>query len=403
MAHRGGMYLKKSGGEADVDGGGEIAALLAHGKACSGFDFAGMFIRSAPVFLTNPDNPLDNRRQTKTVIEMGKPLHRRVVPEAYAQLLYEYLDERGHSPEEVLGAPWPQPDPQGMGGVDAKLWEQMLERAEIRLADPLIGLHLGQTISPRHLGILGPVFASCETLAAALQKLERYQRLIFDVTPMLQRSGPGWVELVWPHNEYHPGPRVNETGFAVMIQVCRSLVRGSGSPLLVDFAHPGPADVRPYEDYFGCPVRFGRPDAVVRVGLDLLAAPLKNPDPALMQVLEQHAERMLEQLPQQDEIVEKTRKAIARALREGGADIETISATLHCSSRTLQRRLIQAGTSFRAELNLVRHELAVLYLRDSRLHIADIALLLGYSEHSAFTRAYREWTGRTPQEEREAQ
>ena len=84
-------------------------------------------------------------------------------------------------------------------------------------------------------------------------------------------------------------------------------------------------------------------------------------------------------------------------------DIETISATLHCSSRTLQRRLIQAGTSFRAELNLVRHELAVLYLRDSRLHIADIALLLGYSEHSAFTRAYREWTGRTPQEEREAQ
>lgn len=332
---------------------------------------------------------------------MGKPVHRRVVPETYVQLLYEYLEARGYVPEAVLGAPWPKPDPQGPGGVDVELWARMLDVAAIHLADPLIGLHVGQTINPRHLGILGPVFASCETLAAALQKLERYQRLIFDVTPMSQRMGKNWVELVWESGEYHPGALVNETGFAVLIQFCRGLVRGPGHPLRVEFAHAGPADVRPYEDWFGCPVRFDRPEALVRVGLDLLASPLKSPDPALMQVLEQHAERMLAQLPQQEEIVESLRKAIASALREGEPDIEKISAKLACSSRTLQRRLQQTGTSFRGELNLVRHELATSYLRDPRLQIVDIALLLGYSEHSAFTRAFREQTGMTPQQARQ--
>lgn len=333
---------------------------------------------------------------------MGQPLHRRVVPETFAQLLYEYLEARGHLPESVLGAPWPKPDAQGIGGVEVALWARMLERAEAKLADPLIGLHLGQSINIRHLGILGPVVASCDTLAAALQKLEHYQRLIFDVTHMTQRAGKGWVELVWDgRRETHPGRLVNETGFAVLIQICRSLVRGTANPLRVEFAHGGPADVRPYEDYFGCPVRFDRPEPFVRVGLDLLAAPLKSPDPALMQVLEQHAERLLAQLPQQEEIVETVRKAIAHALRDGEPDIEQISAKLHCSSRTLQRRLLQAGTSFRGELNLIRHELATSYLSDPRLQIVDIALLLGYSEHSAFTRAYKEWTGKTPNEIRE--
>ena len=333
---------------------------------------------------------------------MGKPLHRRVVPETFAQLLYEYLEARGHVPESVLGAPWPRPDPQGLGGVEVALWARMLERAELRLADPLIGLHLGQHMSVRHLGILGPVVASCETLTAAVQKLERYQRLIFDVTHMTQRAGPGWVEMVWDsRRETHPGRLVNETGFAVLIQFCRTLVRGPGDPLLIEFAHPPPADVQPYQDYFRCPVRFDRPEALVRIGIDLLNAPLKSPDPALMHVLEQHAERMLAELPQQEAIVDTLRKAIAQALREGEPDIDKISTRLACSSRTLQRRLLQAGTSFRAELNLVRHELATSYLRDPRLQIVDIALLLGYSEHSAFTRAFREQTGMTPQQVRQ--
>lgn len=332
---------------------------------------------------------------------MGKPLHRRVVPETYTQLLYDYLEARGHSPEDVLGAPWPAPDPGGLGGVDEARWEQMLERAEQRLSDPLIGLHVGQTITARHLGILGTVVLACDDFASALQRLEHFQRLIFDVIPMSRRVGAGWFELAWDISQYRTGRLVDETGFAVLVQFCRSLVRGTVNPLAVAFAHSPPADLQPYEVFFGCPVRFDQPEPVIRFTQDLLAAPLKSPDPALIRVLEQHAERLLSELPQQEEVVEQVRKAVAHILREGEPDIEKVSSKLCCSSRTLQRRLNEAGTSFRDELNLVRHQLAASYLQDPRLQVVDVALLLGYSEHSAFTRAFREWTGKTPHQVRE--
>lgn len=332
---------------------------------------------------------------------MGKPLHRRVVPVTYARLLYDYLEAHGHPPEAVLGEGWPVPDPDGLSGVDEARWEQMLECAEQRLADPLIGLHVGQTITARHLGILGTVLLACENLGSALQRLERYQRLIFDTVPMSRRIGPGWVELVWDISEYRTGRLVDETGFAVLVQFCRSIVRGTANPLAVGFVHARPADVRPYRKFFDCPVQFDQPEPVIRLGLDLLASPLKNPDSALILVLEQHAERLLSELPEQEPIVEQVRKVVAQLLRKGEPDIEKVSRKLCCSSRTLQRRLNEAGTSFRDELNLVRHQLASSYLQDSRLQVVDVALLLGYSEHSAFTRAFREWTGKTPQQARE--
>lgn len=332
---------------------------------------------------------------------MGQPLHRRVVPETYVQLLYEYLEERGHEPESTLGEPWPTPALNALSGVDVVRWEQMLGKAAFSLSDPLLALHVGQTITSRHLGVLGAVLPASGNLAEALRRLDRYLRLVFDVVAMILRPGNGWIDLAWDISEYEPGYLVNETGFTVLVQFCRSLVRGTVNPLLVTFKHAGPADIRPYEDFFGCPVRFAEQETIVRFSTELLVMPLKSPDPELIMLLEQHADRLLAQLPQQQEIVEQVRKAIARELREGEPDIERISQQLFCSSRTLQRRLRQAGTGFRDELSLVRYELAQSYLRDPRLQIMDIALLLGYSEHSAFTRAFKEWSGKTPQEVRE--
>lgn len=332
---------------------------------------------------------------------MGKPLHRRVLPETYIQLLYEYLEARGFTAESMLGMPWPTPAPSGLGGVNVVDWQAMLERAEQHLGDPLLGLHLGQAVNARHLGILGSVFLACENLAQALLRMERFQRLIFDVAPMSHRVSANWIDLVWDISEFKTGRLVDETGFAVMVQFCRSLVRSSVHPLLVEFAHSPATQVQAYEDFFQCPVLFDRPEPLIRFDIAHLALPLKGPDAGLIQVLEQHAERLLAQLPQQGEISGSVRRVIAGLMREGEPSIENVSAVLCCSSRTLQRRLSDSGTNFRAELNLVRHQVACDYLNDPRLQIADVALLLGYSEHSAFTRAFREWAGETPQQYRE--
>lgn len=333
--------------------------------------------------------------------KLSKPLYRRKIPETYVQLLFEYLEAKGYVPEEVLREPWPIPDSNPLGGVDIEHWEALLLIAKNYLNDPFIGLHVGQTITAQHLGILGSVFLACENLGAVLERFERYQRLIYDVVPASVDIYPEYVELSWDTDGYEVDGLADETGRTVMIEFSRSLIRGSVKLKTVHFIHKKPENIKPYEDYFGCPVLFEQPIGLMRFDKEILNLPLKNSDAALVAILEQHADKLLATLPHVEEIVEQVRKHIAYLLHQGEPDIEQLAELLHYSRRTLQRRLTEAGTTFRKELNFVRYELAKSFLKDPRVQIIEIALLLGYAEHSPFTRAFKDWSGKTPQQARE--
>lgn len=326
---------------------------------------------------------------------------RKTVPVTYVRLLFEYLDERGLDAEAVLGRRGPEPDAGGPDGISIGAWTDMLVRAAHYLDDPLLGLHLGQTITTGHLGVLGHLLLACENFGAALDRLDRYQRLIYDVASFERRSGPGWIDLVWDFSEFRPHRLVDESGVASLIQMSRNLVRHPFSPLAIGFTHPVSPHAEAFVRYCGCPVHFDQPEPWVRIATDSLALPLTTADPALIRVLEQHADQLIAALPGEDALIQRVRREIAHLVRDGEADIEQVSQRLCCSSRTLQRRLKASGTGFRDLVNEVRRQFADAYLGDPRLNIVDIAMLLGYSEHSAFTRAYKHWTGRTPQQELE--
>ncbi|MCE2680698.1 MAG: AraC family transcriptional regulator [Burkholderiales bacterium] len=328
---------------------------------------------------------------------MISAIQRRVIPEFYVQLLYEYLETLGQTPETVLGEPWPSPPLTGShGGIDVEHWNGLLCKAQQHLNAPALGLSLGQTVTSRHLGVLGAILLNCEHAGAALVQMERYQRLIFDVIPMQRHIGAEGFELLWDTSEYVPGHLVEETGLTAMVQFARSIVRGPVSPLEVRFKFAQPGPIEPYEDYFQCPVKFSDPKPGFRLDSAMLFLPLKAPDPSLVKLLEQHADYLLSKLPEQSAIVEQVRKTISYSLRDGEPDINAIANRLQMNARALQRKLEQAGTGFREELKTVRQNMATGYLKDPHLQIVDIALLLGYSEHSAFTRAYKGWTGKTP-------
>lgn len=332
---------------------------------------------------------------------MATQLNHAVVPSVFAMLLYEHLDTCGYDPVAVLGCPRPTLSSNEIGSIELKQWEDMLQTAAECLQDRHLGLKLGEKVAARHLGAVGHLLLVCKDFGSALQRLEDYQRLVFDVIPMTRRTGPGWIEMVWDISQNRTTVLVGETGFASMVNYCRSIVKGDAHPLRIEFAHPPPDDVRPYEAFFQCPVLFGCAEPLIRLSPDLLSMPLEAPDPTHEQLLERHAQQLLARLPQEEAIVEQVRKLIASSLRSGEPDINKVSATLSQSSRTLQRQLTAAGTSFRKELNLVRSELAQGYLKDPQLRISDIAMFLGYSEHSAFTRAFRKSTGLSPQEARD--
>ncbi|WP_342371536.1 AraC family transcriptional regulator [Acinetobacter sp. D009] len=332
---------------------------------------------------------------------LNKPLYRRRISEIYVQLLFEYLEKLGHDPEKVLGEPCPKADSNHLEGVDIDHWENLLSIAKNYLNDPFIGLHVGQTITAQHLGVLGSVFLACENLGAVLDRFERYQRLVYDVYPATVRIYTEYVELSWDTKGEQVGPLSDETGRTVIVQFCRSLIRGKERLKEIHFIHEQPENVQPYEEYFGCAVLFEQPVALMRFDKEILSLPLKNSDAALVAILEKHADKLLASLPHIDEITDQVRKQIAYLLHQGEPTIEQLAERLNYSRRTLQRRLTEAGTNFRKELNTVRYELAKSYLKDLRLQIVEIALLLGYAEHSPFTRAYKEWSGKTPQQARE--
>jgi AraC-like DNA-binding protein len=321
---------------------------------------------------------------------------RGVVPGTYVQLLYDYLGTFGHDAQQLLGAA-PARDPHGLGRYPVTQWKQMLEDSAQTLNDPMLGLHLGQTITPAHFGVMGYVLLSCGDLEGVLERILRYQRLLYDVNALTIQIDGDHVDLLWGVEHGFPGPMVDETAITALLQFCRDITAMPElAPTGVDFVNAAPKSTRDYEAYFQCPVRFAQTQTRIRIDAQLLRQPLRAADPTLVAVLEQQAELMLAQLPPAENFVAGVRQAMAHALKDGEPTLQSIAEHLHVSTRTLHRRLDSEGWNFRGLLNDIRGNMAKDYLRDLRLQISEIAMLLGYSEQSAFTRAFSRWASQSP-------
>lgn len=322
----------------------------------------------------------------------------RSVPESFVLMLYEYLDAHGHPAEALLGQPRPVLAAHDHVALPLGLWAALLERAAGGLADPQLGLKLGQTVNARHMGIVGYLMMASATLGEAMLRLEHYQRLIYDVSAMAVRPRGGETDYVWtPEPQEHRSTLVSETSLTALAQFCRYIAGRGVRPVRVRFIDPAPREVQPYVDYFGCPVMFGQPEAGLTFDAAALALPVRTADAAILRLMQQQADALLANLSGQRPLVEEVRRHISRALRDGAPGIEQVAQQMGYSARTLQRQLRDSGSSFRDETAAVRCQVAQSYLRDPRLGLAEIALMLGYTEHSAFTRSFQRWTGMTPQ------
>ncbi len=319
-----------------------------------------------------------------------------VVSTTYVRLLYEYLEKRGHDPVDCLGGAAPDEADLGLGRFPMHQWRQLLEQAAGVLDDPLLGLHLGQTITPAHLGSVGYVLLACGNLAEAFARLQKYMRLIYDAEPMQTRVTASGVELEWGTGFGRPGQLVDAAAITALVQFARDMTGGEGSPSYVSFINPAPELIEPYIQYFGCPVAFAQPTTIVRFPAQYLALPLRQPDPALRQILEQQAEQLLSSLPATDDFEHSLRRAILNLLDSGEPSLSSVASRMHMSARTLQRRLADRNLKFQTVLDECRQRQAESHLADPRLQLSEVALLLGYAEQSAFNHAFKRWTGKTP-------
>jgi len=193
-----------------------------------------------------------------------------------------------------------------------------------------------------------------------------------------------------------PGAAI-EFGFVAFLQLAARMTGARVVPLRARLRHAAPSDPTRHYAWFGPQLQFSASeDELVLARRDLERKALAT-DATLSRIVEAHADAALARLPSPGDLRARVRVQIHALLADGTPTIETLSRRLGTSRRSLQRHLEALGTSFAAELDGARHELALRYLADTRVSAQETAFLLGFSDVTAFSRAFQRWTGQTPQ------
>jgi len=240
-------------------------------------------------------------------------------------------------------------------------------------------------------------FTSSATLGEGLERIIRYHRLNHDAAALtLTRDGE---QVIFRHAlpGGHTLPAVAaQFVLGVMVRAARAATTTHVTPQAVRFQHDAPPQSAEYERILGTSVVFSCEHNEVVFAASSLDAPHIKADAGLAAVLDRHAEASLAALPRISSLADRVRSLLAKALQGGNPSADATAEQLRMSTRTLARRLVEEGTSHKEILDELRGALAQRYLADKRIAISEVAFLLGFSEPSAFHRAFKRWTGKTP-------
>jgi AraC-like DNA-binding protein len=287
--------------------------------------------------------------------------------------------------------------------TETALWDEAARRSD----DEAFGLHAALGLVPGVLDVLDYVFRTAPTLRASLERVVRYNRLLHDVAvfTLLDRDGVTRIEHALARPGLAQSRHAAEFTLASIVVVGAQMLGGPLAPRAVELRHAAPASLAEHRRLFGVTPAFDRPVNAIELDGELLGRVLPAADPVLSRVVVRHAEALLAARPAPAEGTgNRVRRFLAAALGdgEGEATLAAAADRLRMSERSLQRRLTDEGLTFDALLEDLRKELALRYLSDRKVAIAQVAYLLGYSEPSAFHRAFKRWTGKTPSEARRA-
>lgn len=279
--------------------------------------------------------------------------------------------------------------------VEAEAYYGMLERAA---GDDDHGLpfRYGAAFVPEDVGALGLAIKTAPTVGDALHRLARYIHVVSDTLEYeLVDEGAGRAIALRGRPFHRRGAQLaNECALAAVTSAVRQVAAGPLAIEAVSFRHAAPADTAPHGAYFGCPVRFGRPVDAVHLPHASLGVATRLGDEGLSAYLLGQLDELL--AARDDSLVGHVLRAVTDALPDGGAPRSQVARRLGMSERTLARRLSDEGWSFQQLVDRARRDAAEALLGDGDHTLTEVAFLTGFSDQSAFQRAFKRWTGRTP-------
>ena len=269
------------------------------------------------------------------------------------------------------------------------LWARVTELIE----DPCFGLRAATFWHPSHFNALGYAWLASSTLREALSRASRYAHVVGEDREYRLQDRPEGLIITLSNSLKLPA--LMDLAMSILVAACRINYGTELNPVAVNFIHSRPICEKQYDSYFNAPVNFN----AVSDGFILPAAavdkrlPIGNPH--LAKIHDQYIIRYLAGL-HENNIVQRVKGAIIDTMPSGGISDKKVARKLNMSRRSLQRKLRAAHTTFRTLLDEVRQELAKDYINDPTFSLMEIAFVLGYSEYSSFSRAYKRWTKSPP-------
>lgn len=276
----------------------------------------------------------------------------------------------------------------------------LYESAAALTGDSAFGLHVGERTSPRMYGPLGYILANSATLGDALEGLAQYQPIwsrAAGVALRRRRTGTG---LVYWHEGLVPAKnrrQESEQMLSALLAFAREAAATPLDPVEVRFEHAAPGDIAEHRRIFAASLVFGAASTEIVFAPGALALPIPRADAILGRLMRDHAGATLADQRRREPFLDRLRDRVSAAIRHSSeVSLARLAAEMAVGPRTLQRRLSRRGLTFRAFADETRVALAKEMLADGDLALGQIAFRLGYSQTSAFHRAFRRQVGTTP-------
>lgn len=270
------------------------------------------------------------------------------------------------------------------------------------LLGPGFAVRIGQQMKIEDYGVLGLSWRTCSRAGEIYERSERYFRLlsntyVFEVVPAAEET-----HILLHRAPYRRGVALsNEATFSASVVVLRAMTETNISPLRVAFQHGGPTDRSDFLTAFRCPIHFSQSQNVLTYRTEDLQRPTAKADFGINRFLVQQVAAATANLKVGESgLLAEVDTLIRGALPGGIPALASIGQRVGMSNRTLTRRLKEEGLTFRSLVQRSQEDLARQLLRETSQSVAEIAYQTGFSEQSAFSRAFKRWTGKAPLEYR---
>lgn len=291
------------------------------------------------------------------------------------------------------------PDPQTR--LSTNLADAYFAKAIELIDDPAFALRVSECWHPSNLGALGFAWLSSASLQEGLERLARYSQILGQKAAFRCVSTANSTRFI--HHNHRADSAithaVTDFSLALIVDMCRKNAGDTFHPNKVRLSRPKPLDATPYTTYFACDVVFDADENSIEIDRKTATAPLPTSNLELAATLDSILSKQLASLDKINTVA-RCKHYFLMELTSGEPTEQALANALGMSLRSLQRKLSDEGTSYSRVFDEVRHELAQNYLSRSHCSVNEITFLLGYSEQSAFTRAFKRWNGKSPSDYR---